>query len=306
VYLSHIQNGDMTWQQFLTATVSVPLDFNRETVGIVEVERSVMPLAIITAGLFLVCALGGAMLALLVYRLSTRAAGELEQEVAELVAELESFNYSISHDLGAPLRHISGIGEILVTDFEGRLDQEALGLVKRMTAATRRMRAMIDGLLDLSRVSRQELRCERVDLSSMAREIIDELREISPQRRVLCTIADDVVATGDPRLLRSVLQNLLGNAWKFTVCREDAAIWFGVKREDGKDAFFVSDNGAGFDMNYAHKLFTPFQRLHSSTEYEGTGIGLATVRRIIQRHGGNIWATGEVGQGAEFCFHLLV
>lgn len=304
IYLAHIQNGDMRWQRLLTAKVAVPLSFNREIVGTVEVERSLIPLTMITAGLFLICALGGVTLAILVYRLATQAAGELEQEVADLVTELESFNYTVSHDLRAPLRNIGRMGEVLITDFEGRLDDECVGLVKRMTDASNRMKSMVDGLLDLTKVSRQELKCEMVDLSGMAHEVIEELRQSSPHRTVICTIADHVVAHGDPRLLRSVLQNLLGNAWKFTNFRDDAVVEFGVKQDEGRDVFFVSDNGAGFDMNYAHKLFTPFQRLHNATEFEGTGVGLATVRRIIQRHGGQIWVRSEKGYGTIFCFQL--
>ncbi len=235
----------------------------------------------------------------------------LEQRVAERTAELaaanrelESFSYSVSHDLSAPLRAIEGFSTLLKTEFEPKLDAQGREYLQRIRGAARRMAQLIDDLLDLSRVSRRELRRQSVDLSELARGLIEELRWREPSRNIEWMVADGLVAEADPTLMLAVLQNLLGNAWKFTRPQAQARIEFGLEEDGGMPAFFVRDNGAGFDMEYSHKLFTPFQRLHGPAEFEGNGIGLATARQIIHRHGGKIWAEGAVDAGAVFRFTL--
>lgn len=236
---------------------------------------------------------------------------QLEQRVIERTAqleaankELEAFSYSVSHDLRAPLRGIDGFSKALLEDYTDTLDAQGKNYLQRVRAATQRMARLIDDLLNLSRLTRSEMRHGAVDLSTMARTIATELRQTQPGRDVEFKIAHDVNANGDARLLQVVLDNLLGNAWKFTVKQPRARIEFGVTEHDGKPAYFVRDDGAGFDMTYAHKLFGAFQRLHKMNEFEGTGIGLATVQRIVHRHGGRVWAEGAVEQGASFYFTL--
>jgi PAS domain S-box-containing protein len=225
----------------------------------------------------------------------------LAKEAAEATSrELEAFSYSVSHDLRAPLRAIDGFSHALLEDYEGKLDEEGRDLLRRVRAAAKGMNELIDDLLTLSRVSRQELRRERVDLSGLARTVLAELQQRSPERQVRIEIGQDLSAEGDARLLRVAFENLFGNAWKFTAKKPAASISFG--RSNG--AFFVRDDGAGFDMQYAGKLFGPFQRLHARHEFEGTGIGLATVQRIVHRHGGRIWAESAKDQGATFLFTL--
>lgn len=218
--------------------------------------------------------------------------------------ELEAFSYSVSHDLRAPLRSIDGFSLALMEDYGSKLEPEARDYLQRVRAATKRMAQLIDDLLALSRVSRSDMTRAKVDLSGLARTVAVELRNTQPDRKTEFMIADGLTADGDPRLLRIVLDNLLGNAWKFTAKRQDARIEFGTSGENGSRQFYVRDNGAGFDMTYAHKLFGAFQRLHANEEFAGTGIGLATVQRIINRHGGRITAEGAVGQGATFRFSL--
>jgi PAS domain S-box-containing protein len=236
----------------------------------------------------------------------------LEQRVVERTAqleaanrELETFSYSVSHDLRAPLRSIDGFSQALLEDCGDCLDAPGQELLQRIRAATQRMAKLIDALLGLSRVTRAELQREPINLSAMAEAIAAELRRLEPARTVEVVIAPALRASGDARLMRVVLENVLGNAWKFSVEKPQARIEFGVQTEpDGTPVFFVRDNGAGFDMRYADKLFGAFQRLHRMSEFPGTGIGLATVQRIIHRHGGRVWAEGEVGQGATFFFTL--
>lgn len=218
--------------------------------------------------------------------------------------ELEAFSYSVSHDLRAPLRAVDGFSRILLDEYADRLDDTGRDRLKRVRAAAQRMATLIDDLLKLSRITRAELKRENIDLSALAGEVIDELRKQEPDRIVQCTIQPDMIAWGDARLLRIVLDNLLGNAWKFTGKRPKAQIEFGMHRQNGEAVYFVRDNGAGFDMAYAEKLFGAFQRLHDTNEFSGTGIGLATAQRIIHKHGGRIWAEGEVEQGATFYFTL--
>jgi signal transduction histidine kinase len=231
----------------------------------------------------------------------------VEERTAQIAAankELDSFAYSVSHDLRAPLRGIDGFSLALLEDYGERLDDTGKDYLGRVRAGCSRMGDLIDDMLQLSRLSRGEIHREEVNLSGMAGEIAEELQRTASQRRVVFEITPGMTVSGDAILLRAVLDNLLGNAWKFTAKTEGARITFGRQEEDGKDVFFVRDNGAGFDMAYADKLFAAFQRLHSPQEFAGTGIGLATVQRIIHRHGGSIRAEGAVGQGATFYFSL--
>jgi len=231
----------------------------------------------------------------------------LAQRTAELEAtnkELEAFAYSVSHDLRAPLRAIDGFSQALMEDYLDKLDEVGRDYLTRVQAAAQRMGELIDGLLGLARLARLELNRESVDLSALAALVAQRLREGDPNRDVEFSIAEGARVEGDRRLLEVALQNLLSNAWKFSAKQPRARIEFGARRENGKRVFFVRDNGAGFDMAYAGNLFGPFQRLHTHDEFEGHGIGLATVQRVIRRHGGRIWAEGEVGKGATFSFTL--
>jgi PAS domain S-box-containing protein len=218
--------------------------------------------------------------------------------------ELEAFSYSVSHDLRAPLRSIDGFSQALVEDCADRLGDEGRDHLGRIRAAAQRMAELIDDLLQLSRIGRGELVRRPVDLSALARRAADGLRQIEPEREVALTVADGVTAAGDPRLLQVLLDNLVGNAWKFTRGTSPACIEVGVEPGTDPPVYFVRDNGAGFDMAYADKLFGAFQRLHSVREFEGSGIGLATVARIVHRHEGRVWGEGAPGRGATFRFTL--
>ena len=226
------------------------------------------------------------------------------EELERKNRELEAFSYSVSHDLRAPLRAIEGFSEILVTDYAESLDATARSYIDRVVTSARRMTELIDDLLSLSRLGRAELRKQAFDLSALAQDVIGDLRAREPERAVECVVEPELGAEGDVRLVRVVLENLLGNAWKFTAKQPAPRIELSARREDGRTIFVVHDNGAGFDMKYAGKLFGPFQRLHSAKEFSGTGIGLATVHRIVERHGGRVWAEGEVGKGATIFFTL--
>ena len=217
--------------------------------------------------------------------------------------ELEAFSYSVAHDLRAPLRAIHGFSQALLEDHATAIDEKGQEYLARASNAAVRMSQLIDDLLTLSRISRAPLVRSRVDLSGLARSISGELDRQHDQR-VHVTIADDLVATGDERLLQIALENLLGNAWKFTSKTGEPRVELTAEMIDGVRAFIVRDNGAGFDEAYAAKLFAPFQRLHSEREFAGTGIGLATVQRIVRRHGGRVWARGVVDRGATFYFTL--
>jgi light-regulated signal transduction histidine kinase (bacteriophytochrome) len=232
---------------------------------------------------------------------------ELTHRAADLEAssrELEAFSYSVSHDLRSPLRSIDGFSQTLLEDHAHALNDEAKDCLNRVRAAAQRMAQLIDDMLSLSRISRAELRHEQTDLADAARAVIAELQREEPDRNVEVVIPPTLAAWGDPRLLRIALDNLLGNAWKFTARADNPRIQIGQTQDQGQTVYFVRDNGAGFDMAYSGKLFGAFQRLHSITEFAGTGIGLATVQRIIHRHGGRIWAHAQVGQGATFLFTL--
>lgn len=258
---------------------------------------------------------------------AARAAGEMERlwveeelrkhrdHLEELVAErtialetanqeLEAFSYSVSHDLRAPLRSIDGFSQVLLEDYTDKLDEAGKDHLQRVRNASQRMGELIDDLLMLSRVTRREMHRNAIDLSKLAHKIAAQLREDQPDRSVEFMIQEGQTAHGDPHLLRIVLDNLFENAWKYSSKEAQAQIEFGAMEADGKPAYYVRDNGAGFDMKYAGKLFGAFQRLHKTEEFEGTGIGLATVARIIHRHGGRVWAEGEVGKGATFYFTL--
>lgn len=235
----------------------------------------------------------------------------LERRVAERTAqleatskELEAFSYSVSHDLRAPLRAIDGFSRIVMEDRASALNQDGREHLGRIRAAAQRMALLIDDLLNLSRLSRAELRREPIDLTGLAHDIATELRQSEPERKIEIVIAGGMRVVGDPHLLRVALQNLLGNAWKFTGRKDDARVEVGALHQNGEWAYFIRDNGAGFDMSYAGKLFVAFQRLHATADFPGTGVGLATVQRIIHRHGGRTWATGEVEKGATFYFTL--
>jgi PAS domain S-box-containing protein len=219
--------------------------------------------------------------------------------------ELEAFAYSVSHDLRAPLRSIDGFSQALLEDYGDSLEAEAQRYLQRVRAASQRMAELIDDLLTLSRLTRREMRLETVDLSVLAQAIVEALRQAEPARQVKFDITPQVTVKADAQLMRVALENLLGNAWKFTAKHPRACIEFGVLLQpDGQPAYLVRDDGAGFDMAYVDKLFGAFQRLHTPAEFSGTGIGLATVQRIIHRHGGHIWAEGAVDKGATFYFTL--
>ncbi len=230
------------------------------------------------------------------------AAALAQLEVAH--KELEAFSYSVSHDLRAPLRGIDGFSQALLTDYADDLDERGLDYLSRIRHATQRMGELIDDLLSLSFVARAELHRGDVNLSHVARTVLAELRMAHPERAVEATIDDGLTCNGDRRLLTIVLENLVGNAWKFTGKIAGPRIEIGADEAPGGTIYWVRDNGAGFDPKYAAKLFVPFQRLHSADECPGTGIGLAIVRRVVDRHGGRVWAEGDVGTGATFYFTL--
>jgi PAS domain S-box-containing protein len=226
-------------------------------------------------------------------------------ELAAANKELEAFSYSISHDLRAPLRGIDGFSQALLEDYSDRLDDAGKQHLERVRFGAQRMAALIDDLLELSRITRAEIQRQPIDLSEIARSVTQELSRQAPTRHVVFVIAPGLQAEADARLMRTVLENLLGNAWKFTSRCPQARIEFGRTQANGISAFFVRDNGAGFDPAYASRLFEAFQRLHAAAEFPGTGVGLASVQRVIQRHGGRVWAKSAVNQGATFFFTLL-
>jgi two-component system sensor histidine kinase/response regulator len=236
---------------------------------------------------------------------------ELEQRVVERTLqleatnkELEAFSYSVSHDLQAPLRAIEGFSHILLEDYDEKLDEEGRGVLNRIGQNTKKMKELIDDLLALSRLGRREIKASTVNMESLARNVFNELKPAVPDRILALDIGTLPPSEGDPSMIRQVFVNLLLNAIKFTRTRETARIEVGSVSKKNEIAYFVKDNGVGFDMDYASKLFAPFQRLHSIAEFEGTGVGLAIVQRIIHRHGGRVWAEGKVNEGATFYFTL--
>ena len=232
---------------------------------------------------------------------------DLLQQKVQLEAsnkELEAFSYSVSHDLRAPLRGIDGFSQAVLEDYGDKLDKAGKGFLERVRSASQRMSKLIDAMLHLARLTRTELQIQSVDFSALSHQIIGDLKRVDPDHEIIWKVEEGMVIKADPNLLRVVLENLLGNAWKFTGHTAEARIEVGVTEYKSQKAYFVRDNGAGFDMTYVHKLFGAFQRLHAFSEYPGVGVGLATVQRIIQRHGGQIWAEGMVGAGATFYFTL--
>ncbi|KAA0243287.1 MAG: hypothetical protein EDM75_15900, partial [Chlorobiota bacterium] len=236
---------------------------------------------------------------------------ELEKRVRERTVqyeeanrELESFSYSVSHDLRAPLRGIDGFSLALLEEYQDVVDERGRMYLERVRFNAQKMGQLIDEMLNLSRVSRAPMNQKNVDLSEVAKGIIKELTEHEPEREVDVTITPGMKAVADPTLIGAVLQNLLSNAWKFTAKKKKSEIIFGQQVINGVSTFYVKDNGAGFNMEYSDKLFAPFQRLHRTDEFIGTGVGLTTVQRIIKRHSGKIWAEGVVGEGAIFYFTI--
>jgi PAS domain S-box-containing protein len=237
---------------------------------------------------------------------------ELERRILERTAqlefsnrELEAFAYTVAHDLRTPLRSIASFSDALVEDCGAQIDEVGQDYLRRIVGGARRMSELIDGILALSRVNSTALNTRPCDLSAMARAVLDQLQQLQPERTVRLSVQEGLVEPGDPQLLRTVFENLLGNAWKFTRERPEAEIAFSATRDEkGVRTYQVRDNGAGFDMAYREKLFGVFQRLHTQQEFEGNGVGLAAVQRIIRRHGGRIWAEGQPGQGATFFFTL--
>jgi len=225
-------------------------------------------------------------------------------ELTSVNRELEAFSYSVSHDLRAPLTNIDGYASILSSDYASKLDEKGNLYLAKLRASAHRMNGLIDDLLQLSRVSKSEIEVQAVDLSEIARTIIERLKMGDPARNVAITVAPSAPVRGDPKLVEIALENLLNNSWKFTSKKTEARIEFGWMSAGGRTVYFVKDNGAGFEMKHTDRLFGAFQRLHSASEFPGTGIGLATVRRIIIRHGGEVWAEGEANKGATFYFTL--
>lgn len=228
----------------------------------------------------------------------------LEQRVRDRTAELEAFSYSVSHDLRAPLRAIHGFGQALMEDYYNQLDESAKSYLNRIKNATETLNELIDDMLKLSRISQTEMDSVPVNLSHVAKSIMDELQQTQPERTVNIIIAENLIESADPRLMRLAFENLLNNAWKFTAKNDKSEIEFGWMDKNGKHVYFIRDNGAGFDMKYVHRLFSPFQRLHTTEDYPGTGIGLAIVKRIISRHGGSIWVEASLGKGTTVYFTL--
>ncbi|HEY2774356.1 MAG TPA: PAS domain S-box protein [Candidatus Binatia bacterium] len=240
-------------------------------------------------------------------RLNEALEQRVHERTAELAAankELEAFGYSVSHDLRGPLRVIEGFSQLLTDEFGDLLGEKGVQYLESVRGSTRRMAQLIQDLLNLSRVTRNAIERRPVDLASIATSIVGELRRAEPARDVDFEITQDLGASGDPSMLRMVVENLLGNSWKYTSRHPSARIEFGSRRERGEVVFFVQDDGAGFDMKYADKLFLPFQRLHLPGEFDGTGVGLAIVDRIVRRHGGRVWADGQVEAGATIFFTL--
>ncbi len=270
-----------------------------------EGNGSWLPLFVLLSGLTVSLLLFGVTFMLVRNRVRAERSS---QDLEDANRELEAFSYSVSHDLRAPLRSIDGFSQILLEDYAEELDEEGKHYLARVRAASQRMGRLIDDLLGLSRVTRSALNRRRVDLSALAEEVAGELREANPERSVAFSAQKGLEVWGDTRLLRVALENLIGNAWKFTSKKSEAKIEFGLdeglSRRGRVPVYYVRDNGAGFEMSYADKLFGAFQRLHGASEFEGTGIGLATAQRVVRRHGGRIWAEGEVGRGATFYFTL--
>ncbi len=235
---------------------------------------------------------------------SDRRLDELEAELDAANDELAGLSYAIGHDFRAPVRAIKGFSEAVLADYGAELDPKGQDYLRRVSAAASRLSTLIDDLLNLSQITRAAMHREPVDLSSLAHAVTRDLAQAAPTRQVNSVIADGLQAIGDERLLRIALDCLLGNAWKFSGKVEHATVEFGSRQIDGEETYFVRDNGAGFDPKYATRLFSPFQRLHAEEDFEGRGMGLAIVRRVVGRHGGRVWADSAAGQGATVFFTL--
>ena len=225
-------------------------------------------------------------------------------EIEFINNELEAFSYSVSHDLKAPLRSVSGFSSALLEDYNEKLDELGRQYLRKIKESSDLMSQLIDDLLMLSQVSTRDINYGKVNLSDLAEEVIEVLQSADPDRKITVTVAPQIVTYGDRELLRIVLNNLLGNAWKFTGKAAEPRIEMGVIEQNHKPVYFVRDNGAGFNMDYSNKLFKPFQRLHSTADFTGTGIGLSIVQRIVHRHSGKVWAEGKEGEGATFYFTI--
>ncbi len=307
VFLSHVfpEDRNDVLEQFHKAFASGDLEFECR---IIRVDQAVRWISVRGRTLFNEDGTPVRMLGI-VSDITERkeAESELYRLNAQLKSandELDAFSYSVSHDLRAPLRSIDGFSLAILKDYNDKLDDQGKDYLRRVRRASQKMAELIDDLLNLSRITRTEMKREFVDLSAIARDVAQELERADPARRVDIHIEDGAVVEGDSRLLRTTIMNLMANAWKYTAKNPEARVEFGVKNDDERKTYFVRDNGAGFDMAYAGKLFAPFQRLHSSTEFEGTGIGLAIVQRILMRHGGSIRAEGIVNKGATFYFSV--
>ncbi len=289
---------------FVTALASAETDMGRGyDLGAVDFVFAPVVPAIMRAKVTVFVELYKAQQELRRYRTQLeRLVQERTTALTAINRELEAFSYSVSHDLRAPLLAFDSLNESLLEDYGEKLDPRAKDYLRRMRTASERMTSVFDGLQTLFRLTSGEIHREPNDISAMANEIVEEMRAANPERNVEVVIAEGLSASADPRLARILLTNLLSNAWMFTAKEPVARIEIGAEIVDGDTRLFVRDNGVGFDMIYAHKLFGAFQRLHSQSEFPGVGIGLATVRRIVNRHGGRAWAEGAVGEGATFYF----
>jgi light-regulated signal transduction histidine kinase (bacteriophytochrome) len=237
----------------------------------------------------------------------THLNANLMQKATELEVvnqELEAFSYSVSHDLRAPLRSINGFAQALKEDYEQQLNKEGKDYLRRIQQASHRMGELIDDLLKLSRLTQAEMQIDEVNLSQHAQQVIEHLRSNNPDRKITIDIEKNIIVKGDEKLLHILIQNLIENAWKFTKNTPNPTIQFGTMKQNNQTVYFIKDSGAGFNMKYINRLFTPFQRLHDNKEYPGTGIGLGIVKRVIHRHSGRIWAESKEGKGATFYFTL--
>jgi len=290
------------------------VDSNNEIIGIVSVMDTktmvLRPWGSEVLGIY-AARIAAELEAKIQFELLSRGNTDIERVVDERTTqlravnkELESFSYSISHDLRAPLRSITGFADALQDEYKHVLDDMGLDYLKRILVGSERMGRLIDDLLSLSRITRTEIVKSEVNLSQLAKDSMESLRKRAPDKTVTMNVIPDIMGNGDPGLIGVVMSNLMNNAWKYSQKSEQINIMFGVENKNGETVYYVKDNGVGFKMQYADKIFSAFQRLHSSTEYEGTGIGLATVQRIIHRHGGQVWAKSEPNQGATFYFTL--
>jgi light-regulated signal transduction histidine kinase (bacteriophytochrome) len=291
--------------QFFLGEHRTPLDFSFELFGLIGSIA-------MFAGVILIAPLFESMADEIAHRKQAEEAlvmarVDLQRHASELeiaYKEMESFSYSVSHDLRAPLRIIEGMSDIVLKDYHDKLDDEGKNLLQLIRGNTKRMGQLIRAILDLSKAGRQEMSIDEIDMEKTVTLVAGDLKAMAPERNIDVDIGKLPPAHADPTLIHQVLTNLLSNAVKFTKDREVASIEVGGRSEDGENVYYVKDNGAGFDTNYANKLFGVFQRLHSVKEFEGIGIGLSIVQRIIRRHGGRVWAEGKPDEGATFYFTL--